>query len=430
MNVLVIGAGIAGLSAAWHLQGAGINATVLEARNRIGGRVWTNRDFADIPVEFGAELIHGMGSEVNTWGWIRKLGLRTWHWNKLDDSMIRTETGEWLSMGEARANSSELDATRSWELGDVPLPRDDEDLGSYLRRIGFSPAQMRYVQRSFANAEGDDMRFLNAKAHAKVMPPSDSSGGRRGVDGEDYSDHRILDGYDSYYTQLAAELDIHLHCAVSQIDWSDGVRAHAKSGAIYTADAAVITLPLAVLQAARVQFSPELPPIKQEALAGLQMGPVLKLVYRFAAPILDPKIGAIYAAGSPPMWWSPSLGRPGGAVVWTAFATGDYARELLQMGEQKALEKGLATLREEIGQPDLNASKSRWVAWNHDEFALGGYSVCLPGHYAARDKLAMPTPPLYWAGEASAPHHLAATVHGAHHTGQRAAQEIIAEAVA
>ena len=419
MNVLVIGAGIAGLSAAWHLQGAGINATVLEARNRIGGRVWTNRDFADIPVEFGAELIHGTGNEVNTWSWIRKLGLRTWHWNKLDDSMIRTEAGEWLTMGAARANSLELDATRSWELGDVPQPRDDEDLGSYLRRIGFSPAQLRYVQRSFANAEGDDMRYLNAKAHAQLFHDAAD---------EDYSDHRILDGYDSYYTQLAAELDIHLNCAVSQIDWSDGVRTHAVSGAIYTADAAVITLPLAVLQAARVQFSPDLPPAKQEALAGLQMGPVLKLVYRFAAPILDPKIGAIYAAGSPPMWWSPSLGRQSGAVVWTAFATGDYARELLQLGEQKALEKGLATLREEIGQPDLNASKSRWVAWNHDEYALGGYSVCLPGHYAARDKLAMPTPPLYWAGEASAPHHLTATVHGAYHTGQRAAQEIIAEA--
>ena len=469
MKVLIIGAGIAGLSAAWHLQRAGIAATVLEARDRIGGRVWTNRDFADIPVEFGAELIHGRGAEVNTWGWIRKLGLRTWHWNKLDDSMIRTEAGDWLTMGEARAQSPELDVTRSWELGAVPEPRDDEDLGSYLRRIGFSPTQMRYVQRSFANAEGDDMRYLNAKAHLQtvpppdssegprgvapppdssggprgvapppdssggprgVAPPPDSSGGPRGV----HSDHRILDGYDAYYTQLAAGLDIHLNCAVSHIDWSGGLRAQTVSGATYEADAAVITLPLALLQAGRVRFTPMLPAVKNEALAGLQMGPVLKLVYRFDAPLLDPKIGAIYAAGSPPMWWSPSLGRSGGrqggAVVWTAFATGDYARELLGLGEAAALEKSLATLREEIGQPDLQASKSRWVAWNHDEFALGGYSACLPGHYAARAKLAQPTPPLYWAGEASAPHHMAATVHGAYFTGKRAAQEIIREASA
>ncbi len=420
MKALVIGAGMAGLSAAWHLQQAGINTTVLEARDRIGGRAWTDRDFADIPVEFGAELIHGRGADVNTWGWIRKLGLRTWHWNKLDDSLIRTEAGDWLTMGEARAKSPQLDVTRSWELGDVPEPRADEDLGSYLRRIGFSPAQLRYVQRSFANAEGDAMRFLNAKAHAHLFHDSDAS--------EDYSDHRILDGYDSYYTQLAAGLDIRLSSTVQQIDWSDGVQAQVGSGARYTADVAVITLPLAVLQTGRPRFTPALPAIKAEALAGLQMGPVLKLVYQFAAPILDPKIGAIYAAGCPPMWWSPSLGRQGGAVVWTAFATGDYARDLLQMGEAAALESGLATLREEIAQPDLTALQSRWVAWNHDEFALGGYSVCLPGHYAARDKLAQPTPPLYWAGEASAPHHLAATVHGAYHTGQRAAQEILQEA--
>ena len=77
MKVLVIGAGIAGLSAAYHLRQAGIESTVLEARDRIGGRVWTSRDFADIPVEFGAELIHGRSPEVNTWDWVEKLGLKT-----------------------------------------------------------------------------------------------------------------------------------------------------------------------------------------------------------------------------------------------------------------------------------------------------------------------------------------------------------------
>ena len=425
MKVLVIGAGMAGLSAAWHLREAGIDATVLEARERIGGRVWTDRDFAGFPVEFGAELIHGRHGLVNTWKWVEKLGLRAWHWNKLDDSMIRTDEGQWLTMGEARAKSPELEQTRSWDLGDAPEPSDEEDLGSYLRRIGFSERQMRYVQRSFANAEGDSLRYLNAKAY---NPSSHFiSGGPKlaGGDGEDEtSDYRILDGYDAYYARLAEGLDIRLGCPVSEIHWSAGVTAKTGGGDQISAEAAIVTLPLGVLQAGRVKFHPRLPDHKQEALAGLKMGPVMKMIYLFDSHLLDPAIGAIYARGNPPMWWSPSLGRGHGPVVWTAFITGDYARELLPMGEEAALQAGLETLREELGRPELDFVKARWVNWPADDFALGGYSVCLPGHYDARDKLAQATPPLFWAGEASAPHVLTATVHGAYFTGQRAAAEI------
>ncbi len=414
MKVLVIGAGMAGLSAAWHLREAGNQATVIEARDRIGGRVWTDRDFAGFPVEFGAELIHGKHAAVNTWAWVRKLGLRAWHWNKRDDSMIRTEEGEWLTMDAARKRSPKLEQTRSWDLGDGEDPRDDESLDDYLKRIGFTKKQMRYVQRSFANAEGESPRYLNAKAHAQLMHDDEA----------DYSDHRILDGYDAYYERLAEGLDVRLHCPVRALDWSDGIRVGTECGE-FAADAAVITLPLGVLQAGRVAFNPPLPAIKNEALVGLKMGPVMKMVYLFKSPILDPSIGAIYARGNPPMWWSPSLGRGPGAVVWTGFFTGDYARELLPLGEEAALQAGLETLRKEIGQPDLQYVKARWVNWPEDEFALGGYSVCLPGHYEARDKLAQPCPPLFWAGEASAPHHLTATVHGAYFTGQRAANEVL-----
>ena len=419
MKVLVIGAGIAGLSAAYHLKQAGIDAAILEARDRIGGRVWTNRDFADIPVEFGAELIHGRSPAVNTWAWVEKLGLRTWHWNKLDDSMIRTETGDWLTMGEARAASAELDVTRSWDLGDAPPPRDDEDLGAYLRRIGFSEEQLRYVQRSFANAEGESMAYLNAAAH--LQPTPDASGGPKMMN----SDYRILDGYDSYYERLADGLDIRLNCAVQAIDWSADVRLSLSGGERFQADAAVLTLPLGVLQSGTVGFDPPLPQLKREALAGLKMGPVMKLVYLFDEPLLDRSIGAIYARGNPPMWWSPSLGRERGATVWTGFVTGDYAREMLALGEEAALNKGLETLREELGDPSLRFVKARWVNWPQDPYALGGYSVCLPRHYDAREKLATATPPLYWAGEATAPHHLTAMVHGAYFSGQRAAREIV-----
>ena len=193
------------------------------------------------------------------------------------------------------------------------------------------------------------MECLNAAAHAQLFKDSD---------GEDkYSDFRILDGYDSYYEPLADGLDIRLGCVVREIDWTDGLRIGTESEEMYAADAAVVTLPLGVLQSDRVRFNPPLPRQKREALAGLKMGPVMKLVYLFDEPLLEPEIGAIYARANPPMWWSPTLGRDSGATVWTGFVTGDYAREMLALGEGAALQKGLETLREEIGQPTLQLPK-------------------------------------------------------------------------
>jgi monoamine oxidase len=213
---------------------------------------------------------------------------------------------------------------------------------------------------------------------------------------------------------------------VKSVAWgASGVTIHTVDGQSFHGEQAVITLPVAVLQSGKVRFSPELPPIKQEALAGLSMPPVMKLVYLFDSPIIDPAISGIYSAGNPPKWWQPSYSRDTKMTVWTGFFSGDYAREMLALGEEGALQKGLNTLRVETGNMDLQYVKARWICWPHDEFTMGGYSIALPGHAAAREKLARPTPPLFWAGEATAEHHEVATVHGAYNSGRRAAEEVI-----
>lgn len=415
-DVIVLGAGVAGLAAGHALLDDDLDVVLLEARERLGGRAHTDRQFAGFPVEFGAEFIHG--ERAATWGWVDRLGLATAHWTKLDDSWVRLADGRRLTMRQARKLSPEIEATRSWNLpvSDLP-PRPLESFGAYLQRVGFGLQHLDYVRRAYANAEGESMRFLDATASVEGLSALQ-------LDGEE--DYRILEGYGAVVEALGVGLEIHTQSVVAQVKWGDGgVVVTTQDGHVYRGRSAVVTLPVGVLQAGGVQFQPPLPADKTGALAGLGMGPVAKFVYRFAEQLTPDEIHAIYAAGNPPMWWSPSAVQPETeAVVWSALVSGDGMVELLQDGEEAALERALEALRLEVGRPGLRPLEARVVDWYADPFARGGYSHVRPGHHGARERLAEPTPPLYWAGEATATEDRAATVHGAILSGERAAVEV------
>lgn len=346
--------------------------------------------------------------------------------------MVRLADGAWLTMAQARRLYPDFDLTRSWALPAVaPLP-EDETLEAYLRRIGFTSAQLDYARRSWVNAAGEaidrlsaiaalqDMRIIPVEGDSFYGSPLPSSG-----DG----DYRIAEGYDRLHEWLARGLEIRLNAIVEVIEWGErGVAVRLRGGEIVRGDRAIVTVPLGVLKAGVIRFEPALPADKQAAIEALQMGPALKLVYRFAAPPL-PGVWAIYSALNPPMWWTPQPDATG-EQVWTAFATGDYARALLAEGEQAALAQGLKTLRAELGQPALTPLDQRIINWAADPFALGGYSSVPPGAVGAREVLARPIGDrLFFAGEAAAPHPWAATVHGAYMTGRRAAHAILSAGV-
>lgn len=413
-DVIVLGAGVAGLATGHALLDDELDVLVLEAKERIGGRAQTDRSFAGFPVELGAEFIHGERSA--TWRWVDRLGLATAHWSKQDDSWVRLGDGRRLTMSKARAISPALDVTRSWELPAEP-PRPLESFGAYLRRVGFDHERLDYVRRAFANAAGESMRFLDATATLASL-----GGGE--LDGEE--DYRILEGYGAIVEALGLGLEIRTESVVRRVEWGEaGVVVTDAAGHAYRGRSAVVTLPVGVLQAGDVEFDPPLPPAKRSALAGIGMGPVAKFIYRFAEALTPEEIHAIYAAGNPPMWWSPSAAQPETeAHVWTALVSGDGAVELLRLGEEDALERALEALRIEVGRPGLRPIEARLVDWSADPYAMGGYSHVRPGHYGARELLAEPTPPLFWAGEATAQDERAATVHGALLSGERAAVEV------
>ena len=421
VDALVLGAGVAGLKAARDLHDAGLRVVVLEARERVGGRVWTDRGFAPHPVELGAEFVHG--ERADTWALLRRLNARHRHWPKQDESLVQLEDGTVTTMRSARAADPAFDATRTMALPDV-APAPYEDLDAYLRRVRWSLDQRRHVRRAFANAAGDDPHRLSAAAVVAGLA----------TDGAGTGDHRLVDGYDALPLALADGLEVRLGVAVTRVALAAGrVRVEARLGDEraggargWTAAAAVVALPLGVLQSDAVAWPPEVNAAKVAALAGLRMGPVIKLVYRLAEPPFEPGAGveAVYARGTPPMWWKsspPDAETP----VWTGFVSGAGAADLLRLAPDAALRRALTALEEVAGR-DLRPLDGRVVAWPEDPWALGGYSHVLPGHLGARERLAAPTPPLYWAGEATAPEGCAATVHGAYRSGARAARELLA----
>ncbi|MEO0561820.1 MAG: NAD(P)/FAD-dependent oxidoreductase [Chloroflexota bacterium] len=418
MAVIVIGAGVAGLGAARALTDAGQRVIVLEARDRIGGRVHTRRDIAgDIPVEFGAEFIHG--DKVPTWDIIRTLGLQTLEWRKQDDSLVRLEGEDapLVTMTEARQDPL-FDMTRSWDLPDVPPLPHDEDLHHYLVRIGFTKEQLRYTRRSFVNAHGEDIHHISAQDCLIEM--QDETGGE--------GDFRLTGGYDAVIQALADGLDIRLNTPVEAIQWAgDTVTVRTSNGGSFEAAKAIMTASIGVLRAGHIAFEPTLPDDRQVALKSIQMGPGLKLIYVFEQSIFPEGIEALYSAGNPPMWWSPSA--PHGhdpAFVVTAFATGDWARELRMLGEAEMLKKGLATLRGELGEDVPEPVETYVMDWTADRYTMGVYTSVAPGAREAREVFAAPlADKLYFAGEATAPPAWTATVHGALASGRRAAQEIL-----
>lgn len=414
-DVLVLGAGVAGLSAAQTLVDTELDVLVLEARDRLGGRVHTDRTFAGFPLEFGAEFVHG--ERASTWEWLERLGLSTVHWNKLDDSWVRMADGARLTMEEARTSDPAFDVTRSWALPDVPA-RPLESFGHYLRRIGFDPAQVDYVRRAFANAAGEALRHLDAASMLDSIAGAEVSG---------QEDFRIVEGYGAVLEALGIGAEIRTQAVVKRVEQrAEGVLVSTEDGEEFEAKLLVCTLPVGVLVAGDVEFVPGLPAEKLGALRGLGMGPAVKCVYRFREPLTPPGIKAIYAAGRVPMWWTPSFGHETDAVVWTAFLTGDAAMDLLRRGdEEEALDDALESLRRELGRPGLQAVDAQLVDWVGDAFARGGYSYVRPGHRGARELLAKPTPPVLWAGEATSPEADAATVHGALQSGRRVAMEVL-----
>ena len=426
-DTIVIGAGPAGLLAAVTLKEAGRDVLVLEARDRIGGRTHTVTLSDGTPVERGAQQVHG--PTVITWELIARLGLRTHYIDYKRHATPIFRGGEWLLDGdpigeEAHARLDEL----------MSIPNSDEvSLRETLVAAGFSGALIEAAEPFFGLAAPMPTEELSARNASEIWHLVDNLRDPiSGVSRPGNPNFLLVDGYRRLWQELSRPLAdvIHLGTPVETIDWSsDGVVVQG-GGLEFKARTAILTLPVGVLQSGIVQFRPGLPERKLEAIQGIRSGGVIKVIAEFRRPWWEDALGHVgFFRGDPSSafygFWAPFAERTGPPTLSTIMgspqakdATGDSGRirsmYLSQVGEMFPR----VDLESELVSLDI-------ADWPSDPWAMGAQSAVPIGCYHMRADLATPTPPLFWAGEATHTRGHAACVHGALETGRRAALEAL-----
>jgi monoamine oxidase len=424
-DVIVVGAGMAGLAAASELRALGLDVLVLEARNKIGGRVDTDYEFASHPIERGAEFVHG--ENVVTWELIRKFGLQTLSAFEDDDSLFIDAAGQILPITQAAqlpgGDSLKFMSTRSGvdELAKswVKSRKPDTDLSSMLQAYGvvLDPKFYPIVSHSFEGLDAAGLQQLGVYGLVETS-----------YEGDGDADFRITEGYSSLSHHLARELQIRLAEPVDRVTWNaSGARVTTAAGNTLEARKIVITVPLAQLQKSAIRFEPPLTSDKQNAINRLGAGHIVKIILQFDDPFWPASMECFSTDKHTGFWWRPGWNRPDEASVLTAYAGAALADRLVSSGNDAAIQIALDDLNQLFG----NSVKTKYthgmvLNWQAEPYIEMAYSFCPVGAAGLRRVLSYPVEGvLFFAGEATSVERNA-TVHGAIESGRRAAREVSA----
>jgi monoamine oxidase len=418
-DVLVIGAGIAGLAAARALTDAGLRVKVLEARDRIGGRVNTSTELG-IPVDLGASWIHGVTGNPIT--------------QLARQAKLKTVPTDYDNIARRGPAGQLLEDTGIDDLAEDVLERVDAIARDRQRRKQPDITLRAGINQALApmRLSADGVRNLEYAINTGVEHEFAADVSELSLYQRDYGDELgggdviFADGYTGIARALATGLDIVLNTAVTRIAHNArGVTVNTRTG-MFAAPRAIITLPLGVLKGGAIQFDPPLPADKRAAIQKLGMGLLNKTVLRFSEVFWDDDVDLIGFVSTRRGEWAEwlNLAKLAEQPLLMGFNAGVYARALETRDDNATTRAALDVLRAMYGAriPEpTGVLISRWAA---DPFARGSYSFMTPGATeATREALAEPVAArLFFAGEAT---HDAypSTVHGAYLSGVRAANE-------
>ncbi len=423
-DVIVIGAGMAGLAAARMLEDAGQSVLVLEARNRIGGRIWTNRSLANIPLDLGASWIHGTQDNPLT-TLTQALGLKT-HTTDYENLILFDRNGRPIPDPELETIYQEFtDIFHQVEALELPPQASLADgFNQIVREMDLSPGQLRYLHYVINTSIEHEAACDIAQLSATNWDPGAA------FEGEDVL---FPGGYDQITLALAQQprpLDILTEEIVQQINYEnpDAVIVSTNQGT-YQAPQVIVTVPLGVLKQGKILFQPDLPPAKRAAIQRLGMGVLNKTYFQFSEVFWHEAELDIFgyvseAKGHWAEWYNfyPVTGAP----ILMGFNAGTYGQALEKLTDKEIGQAGFHVLQTMFGETILEPTHLLITRWGQDPFSGGSYSCPGPGASVA-DYQALAAPineSLFFAGEATHADY-PATVHGALLSGQREAQRIL-----
>ena len=411
-DVLVVGAGISGLAAARRLSDYGARVTVLEARDRIGGRLWSIQGSEGRVFDMGASWIHGQrGNPITALAKQFRLELLP-----SPDDVSLFDSGNGVLDPDARDSAGDRLLRRARRS----TRSDADSLGSVLARSG--------VESSLSK---NDLALFRSYLHSSIEQEYAADTGELSAlhydAGEDFPGDDLLlpGGYARLAERLAQGLDIRLGQRVRRVGHA-GTRVEVETDRdLFSADSAILTLPLGVLKTGHIAFDPPLPEAKQRAIARLGMGLLNKVWMRFPRAFWG-EPGWIERAVAPSEW-AEYFVTPMPDPTLIAFTCGAHARAVEHRTNEEMVSAALAGLRACYGSSVPDPVETHITRWQSDPYSMGAYSFVAAGSSPSdRERLAAPVGRLLFAGEAC---HLnyPATVHGAYLSGLDAAAAALSQ---
>ncbi|EOA15891.1 hypothetical protein CARUB_v10003981mg [Capsella rubella] len=441
-KVIVIGAGPAGLTAARHLQRQGFSVTILEARSRVGGRVFTDRSSLSVPVDLGASIITGIEADVPSERMpdpsvlvCNQLGLELSVLHgfcplydtvtgekvpaELDDA-LQAEFNSLIDdvdllveeIGKERANKMSLEDGLEFGLQRLRMPHDKVN----IEKIGFvnsidtscsktgisgpvtkdesldddflNPLERRVMNWHFAHTE-----YGCAAVLKEVSLPHWNQDEFYGGFGGPHA--MIKGGYSRVVESLAEGLDIHLNKIVSEVSYASDVspmhnskhkvRVSTSNGCEYFGDAVLVTVPLGCLKAETIKFSPPLPDWKYSSIKQLGFGVLNKVVLEFPNVFWDDSVDYFGATaeetdlrGECFMFWN--VKKTVGAPVLIALVVGKAAFEYTNKSKSEHVNHAMMVLRKLFGGDLVPDPVASVVTdWGNDPYSYGAYSYVAIG---------------------------------------------------